>query len=57
MKKLIPVICMALMMFSCDKGNNTKQAVNPTSNNDKTIMAIFAHADDELSFQNMLKKA
>ena len=56
MKKLIPIICMTLLMFACDRGINTKQTVNPTSNNDKTIMAIFAHADDELTVLPILSK-
>lgn len=56
MKKTIPIICMTLLMFSCDKGNNTKQTVNPTPNNDKTIMAIFPHADDELPVLPILSK-
>ncbi len=56
MKKLFPIICMALMMFSCDKGDNTKQASVSTPNKDKTIMAIFAHADDEVSISPILSK-
>lgn len=47
---------MSLVMFSCDNGNNKNQTVNPISNSDKTIMAIFAHADDDMTVLPILAK-
>ena len=56
LKKLISIICLTLLLFSCDKDNNAKQAVIPTLNSNKTIMAIFPHADDELPVYPVLSK-
>ena len=43
-------------MVSCDKSNSTKQTIDSISYNDKTIMAIFAHGDDELTVSPILSK-
>jgi len=42
--------------YSLEFDHNTKKAVNPTSNSDKTIMAVFAHADDEMTVLPILSK-
>lgn len=56
MRKLAPIICMALIVFSCNNGKNTKQTVNSISKSDKTIMTIFAHADDDMTILPILSK-
>ncbi len=56
MIKLTPFIYMILLMFSCDESNNTKQTVDSKSYKDKTIMAIFAHGNDEITVSPILSK-
>ncbi|WP_117885204.1 PIG-L family deacetylase [Aureibaculum luteum] len=56
MKKIITIICLTLLLISCNKGINTQQEVKPTSHSDKTIMAIFAHSDDESTISPILSK-
>jgi LmbE family N-acetylglucosaminyl deacetylase len=56
MKKILPIICMLFMAFSCNNNNRTKQEIEPVSNNEKTLMAIFAHPDDEIVISPILSK-
>lgn len=56
MKKLIPLIYMLLIMSSCDEGSTKEQAANSTLDNTKTLMAIFAHSDDESTILPILSK-
>ena len=56
MKKLIAVFCLTYMMLSCNSENKKEQEVRPDMNNDKTIMAIFAHSDDERTISPILSK-
>lgn len=55
MRKIILLFCSFLLLFSCNKENNLKNIDN-TSNNNKTLMAVFAHPDDELIVSPILSK-
>lgn len=50
------MFCVLTMLFSCNKHKNTKQESEPVKNNDKTLMAIFAHPDDEGVISPILSK-
>lgn len=54
MKILAPVFCMTFLLFSCNVQN--KQENKTASKNNKTIMAIFAHPDDEIVISPLLSK-
>jgi len=56
MKKLVLLICITPLIFACARPNDSKQTVSPTSNNDRSIMAIFAHGDDEMTVLPILAK-
>ena len=56
MKKLIPLIFLLLIISSCNEGSTKKQAANSTLDNAKTLMAIFAHSDDESTILPILSK-
>lgn len=56
MNKLIPIIFTVFLMLSCNTDNKSKEEVRKNANNDKTIMAIFAHSDDERSISPILAK-
>ena len=55
MKKIILLFCSFLLLFSCNKENNSKNIDN-TSNKNKTLIAIFSHPDDELIVSPILSK-
>lgn len=56
MKKIVPIICVIFMAFSCSNNHSSEQKSKSVSNNDKTLMAIFAHPDDEIVISPILSK-
>jgi len=55
--KKSPLITIALvLMYSCGKMSSSKKISNTNSSNKKTIMAIFAHSDDETMVSPVLAK-
>ena len=54
--KLNLIISSLLLLFSCNSTNNSKNTDNTVPNNEKTIMAIFAHSDDETIVSPLLSK-
>ncbi|MGJ8714247.1 MAG: PIG-L family deacetylase [Maribacter stanieri] len=54
MNRLLPILFIAIMLFSCAE---QEQKINKsTSNKGKTLMAIFAHPDDEIVISPILSK-
>lgn len=56
MKKLILLFCILPIVYSCNDRSATKQAVNSTFDTGKTLMAIFAHSDDESTILPIMSK-
>lgn len=56
MKKVISAIGIALSLFSCDPNNTSDQTTDPALHGEKTLMAIFAHSDDESTVNPILSK-
>ncbi|MFA9388862.1 MAG: PIG-L deacetylase family protein [Prolixibacteraceae bacterium] len=57
MKKLILIIGVIITLFSCNKNKPTKPESNLLlSNNEKTLMVVFAHPDDEIVIAPILSK-
>jgi len=56
MKKLTPLFLLLLIISSCNEGSTKKQAANSTLDNAKTLMAIFAHSDDESTILPIMSK-
>ncbi len=56
MRILLPILLTILLLSSC--GNHKKKSIKNeiSSNNGKTLMAIFAHPDDEIVISPMLSK-
>ncbi|WP_299325999.1 PIG-L family deacetylase [uncultured Maribacter sp.] len=56
MRKLLPILLTIHLLSSC--GNHEKKSIKNkiSSNKDKTLMAIFAHPDDEIVISPMLYK-
>lgn len=56
MRILLPILLTNLLLSSC--GNHEKKSIKNeiSSNNGKTLMAIFAHPDDEIVISPMLSK-
>lgn len=54
MEKILFSLCLFLLLFSCEQENTDKQSEDSSSN--KTVMAIFAHPDDELAIAPVLSK-
>lgn len=56
MRKVVAVLCLSFLMLACNSESKKKEEVNPNSNKGKTLMAIFAHSDDERSVAPILAK-
>ncbi|WP_194535580.1 PIG-L deacetylase family protein [Zobellia nedashkovskayae] len=56
MKTLLPTLCLILTLFSCHSQKQTKKENKQPTNTDKTLMAIFAHPDDEIVISPILSK-
>ncbi|MDO6472372.1 PIG-L family deacetylase [Maribacter sp. 1_MG-2023] len=56
MRNLLPILLTILLLSSC--GNHEKKSIKNkiSSNNGKTLMAIFAHPDDEIVISPILSK-
>ena len=56
MIKLATIFCISFLMLSCNSKEDKNQEVSPENNKGKTLMAIFAHSDDERSIAPILSK-
>ncbi|MBO0589872.1 PIG-L family deacetylase [Cellulophaga sp. E16_2] len=56
MKKRLRSLCILSICFSCMGHTNAQQENKPTTTNGKTLMAIFAHPDDEIVISPLLSK-
>ncbi|RPD98237.1 PIG-L family deacetylase [Aureibaculum marinum] len=57
MKKLVLIVGIGLLLFSCNiKSKSVKEEPKPITYTDKTIMAVFAHSDDESPISPVLSK-
>ena len=56
MKKLLPILSSIFLFFSCNNQIQKKQEKEPENSKEKTLMAIFAHPDDEIVISPILYK-
>lgn len=56
MKRCILILSTLLLAFACNRAADSNKLAGTTPHNEKAMMAVFAHSDDELIVSPILSK-
>ncbi|KAA5825087.1 PIG-L family deacetylase [Algibacter amylolyticus] len=56
MNKLLSILCTLIILVACKNSSNKEDETEVVSNKTKSLMAIFAHPDDEIVISPLLTK-